>query len=200
MLWGTFQAKYHYLQCHNMPPFVPIPSCGLLKCGFASLMQFNSTFSGLLSLCDSLLSPVTYFGCFLKGSQRKHFHFCSHLLFSNRVRWRDSWLEVGREEGYAVSGDRHMGRWRVRWLDGGNVHRRLGEAQAVRGQMRCDFNNMCLVMFPTYFFDNSDQICCANIGKKVALSLPFTNTYHWPPINLCHFTMFGERTLIAPQI
>lgn len=115
-------------------------------------MQYNSTFWSLLSLSDSLLSPVTYFGGFLKGSQRKHFHFCSHLSLSNGVRWRDSWLEVGREEGYAVSGDRHMGRRRVWRLDGGDVNCRLGEAWAVRGQMRCDFNNICFVMFRRCFF------------------------------------------------
>lgn len=114
-------------------------------------MQYNCTFLSLLSLSDSLLSPVTYFGGFLKGSQRKHFHFCSHLSLSNGVRWRDSRSEVGREEGYAVSGERHMGRRRAWRLDGGDVHCRLGEARAVRGQMRCDFNNICFGMFRRCF-------------------------------------------------
>lgn len=115
-------------------------------------MQYNSTFLSLLSLSDSLLSPVTYFEGFLKGSQRKHFHFCSHLSLSNGVRWRDSWLEEGREEGYTVSGDRHMGRWRVWWLDGGNVHCRLGEAWAVRGQTRCDLAIYVLWCFADVFW------------------------------------------------
>lgn len=62
----------------------------------APLEWCDSTSSSLQSIPDSLLSPVTYLGGFLKRSQRKHFHFWSHLPHSNRARWRDSWLG-GRE-------------------------------------------------------------------------------------------------------
>lgn len=111
-IWGQLQSSC----CITNTKFVSISSCGLLKWD-ATLEWFNSTSLGLLSLSDSLLSPVTYLGGFLKRSQRKHFHFCSHLTLSNGARWRDSWLEVRSEEGYTISEFWHVGRWFVEACD-----------------------------------------------------------------------------------
>lgn len=88
-----------YLLHYTNTTFVSIFSCGLLKWYATPPEWYNSSSFGLSSLTGSLLSPVTYLGGFLKRSQRKLFHFCS---LSNGAGWRDSWLEVGREEGYIV--------------------------------------------------------------------------------------------------
>ena len=83
--------------CITKNTFVSVSSCGLLKWDATPLEWYNSSSLGLPSLSGSLLSPVTYLGGFLKRSQRKLFHFCSHLTLSNGAGWRDSWLEVRRD-------------------------------------------------------------------------------------------------------
>lgn len=102
LLRDTFGANKRSTCCITNTTFATVSSCGLLKWD-ATLEWYNSTSLGLQSLSDSLLSPVTYLGGFLKRSQRKHFHFSSHLTLSKGARWRDSWLEVTGEEGYTVS-------------------------------------------------------------------------------------------------
>lgn len=73
------------------------------------LKQHQSGSFNLSSFSNSLLLPLTYLGgLFLKKkrSQRKHFHLCSHLMISNRSRWRDTWVDVRHDRGCT-----HMGRW-----------------------------------------------------------------------------------------
>lgn len=99
---------------HKNPTFVSVSLCGLLKWDATPPEWFNSSSLGLLSLPGSLLSPVTYLGGFLKRSQRKHFHFCSHLSLSlMEPEGETVGFQVGRVGGYTDSNDRHMGRWSV---------------------------------------------------------------------------------------
>lgn len=105
IILNLLHHKYH------IPPSTSsISLCGLLKWDATPLEWYNSSSFGLSSLSGSLLFRVTYLGGFLKRSQRKLFHFCSHLTLSNGARWRESWLEVEPEKGYTISTGGHMGR------------------------------------------------------------------------------------------
>lgn len=116
VLRDTFEANYDLRaasQIRNLYPSLHVDSWSVIL-----LLSSDATVPPWVSraFLTAYFSPVTYLGGFLKRSQRKHFHFCSHLMLSNGARWRDSWLEVwgGIHRKWRW---RHMGRWLVEVFD-----------------------------------------------------------------------------------